>query len=198
MLLNAFLVIVFTLAFLFLIWRKLKEDYIQGQIFGAGFSFLIGASVSLIATIFILQEHWYIICILTSFIFLFAYVFKFKMNYFEVIEAFVPSFIVFNIFILVMKYLILRDLKLAALFFVNVLCLIAYYISKKYYKSFRWYPSGRIGFSGLSTISLFFILYSIVAVLPFHMISFLSKIGVFVSFAISILSTVLIIRISRK
>jgi len=55
-----------------------------------------------------------------------------------------------------------------------VMLFLSYYLDTNY-KRFTWYKSGRIGFAGLFTASVIFLVRSVLAITKVHMISFVGS-----------------------
>lgn len=172
--------------FLFLIWKRLKEDYQGEKIFSFGFlvtlfviiGFLVGnfmASLISTSVVFNPAGLWF----WTSFTFgIIGFVlgfYKFHLRFFEILEGAGLSFL-FWFFTLILSFSIQTvDLKLL-LFSVFVLLLIVFFFFiDARYKTFNWYKSGKIGFSGLTVLGIFFLVRGLVALIDPTMVSFIGK-----------------------
>lgn len=165
----------------FLFWLRLKEDYPSFSIFSILFFILFGIIGARFISFFLFPTFWFWLSFLgASLGFLFSY-FKFNLRFFESLEAFFISFFpwIFSIFLFENTQLLDFRLFLYLLFFI-FLALLFFYFEKKY-KSFSWYRSGRIGFSGISVALLFFISRLILAFFYPDMLSFSGKSEKFLS-----------------
>ncbi len=171
---------------LFLFWRELKEDYDNNQIFSYGFivsafiivGFLIGIFLKTkipSSNIFNPAGIWF----WTSFIggvigWVIAY-FKFRFKFFETLEAGSVGFVFFIFVVNLLNSLQPVNVK-AILFalFSGFLVLIFYMLDSRY-KTFSWYKSGRVGFSGLAILAIFFLVRAVVALADPSMVSFVGK-----------------------
>src|SRR4030042_5727608 len=178
------------LGFLFLSWRRLKEDYTSAIIFS--FSFLLLAFIALGSLIGILlgrslaasnifnpQGLWFwgafifgsigfAICFFTP-----RGLAHFRMRLLETLEAVGLGFIFLFFCISFGK---------SILFSVAVGILIPFFfVINARYKSFSWYTSGKVGFAGLAVLGIFFLIRAIVALIDPTMISFIGKLDAILS-----------------
>lgn len=178
------------LGFLFLSWRRLKEDYTPATIFSFNFlilafivvGFLIGTIIgtNLSPTkIFNPQGLWF----WGAFIFGsigFAICFftpqgssHFRMRLLETLEAVGLGFI-FLFFCITFARSILFSVAVGIL-------IPFFFIINARYKSFSWYKSGKVGFAGLAILGIFFLIRAIVALIDPTMISFIGKLDAILS-----------------
>lgn len=167
------------LGFLFLFWRRLKEDYTSNLIFSFGFliiafmiiGFVIGFFLKTkipVSPVFNPRGLWFWGAfagggIGLAFVFLTPLVgAQFKPRFFETLEALVLGFLFWFVSV---------SLFSSPLFsiFTAALFPLFYFLNKKY-KTFTWYKSGKIGFAGLSIFGIFFLMRSIVALISPSMI----------------------------
>jgi len=100
---------------------------------------------------------------------------KFKIRFFESLEAYLAGGL----------YLILAVFVADAFVYLSVISLIAgtvtalliilFYFLETRYRYFTWYKSGKVGFSGLLTSGLFFLIRSIVSLFYPFVLSFLGR-----------------------
>lgn len=153
-------------AFSYVLWRKLKEDYHHDTIFKFTLMILAGAGAGWWA-----GENW-----AKNFVFwlVFAggagagylYLQRLNLKFFEVIDAISLGTFYFLFLLYLGHSVVLLTLPnyffiVNALISVLLIFLYAYFIRN--YRGFRWYPSGKVGFSGLATFSLFFFGYGLSA-----------------------------------
>lgn len=149
--------------FLFVFWRRLKEDYIQDQIFSTGFYILFGIILGIIVAVNFKPSWWFWSSLAGALLGLSLGVEKYKLRMFEALEASINGALILYASYFLFDFV--RSLNILALYgHLGMLVLIGLYeFLNIHYKNFSWYASGRVGFSGLTVIGLFFILRAIVA-----------------------------------
>jgi len=174
--------------FLFLFWRRLKEDYPSSQIFTTAFYVLAGILLGYLVSLRVSQLSWFWIELVGITLGFGVGILRYKFRFFEVLEALTLALLPW------LGLFFLRDSidnsSLASfLSFFAVTCLITLFaFLDSHYKNFSWYRSGRIGFSGLTTLgTLFLVRAAFASFFPF-VISFvkyeaiLSGVAAFVFF----------------
>ena len=179
-------------AYLYFFWKRLKEDYTPLQIFSAGFYILIGifmgfmVSKLLIAKWFLgfsLYEpgvHFWLSALGSFGGFILALV-KFRLKFFETFEAYGVGllFLVLAVFI-TDTFSSLSMVSLVGSTAVALLLVLFYFLETKY-KNLRWYKSGKVGFSGLVTLGIFFLVRGSVALKFDFVLTFLGRIESLIS-----------------
>jgi len=177
--------IVGILGFLFFFWRRLKEDYTSTQIFSFAFIVLTFMLSGLFIGLglynfshtnyFSSQGVWFWGAVIGTIVgFEIGYL-KFKLRFFETLEATGISFIFFILTIFLGSSLKQINVKyLAVSLFLGFLIVLFYFLEARY-KKFTWYKSGKIGFSGLMVLGIFFLMRSVVALIDPSMLSFIGK-----------------------
>lgn len=183
------------LGFLFLFWRRLKEDYTSDQIFTFGFilsgglilgsllAFFIGAKITT-SQIFIPAGLWFWGAFIVGTICFRVFL---KTRFFETLEAAGIGFLFwfFALFLITsLKTPNIPSLLFAC--FSGALLPLFFFLDNQY-KSFRWYKSGKVGFAGLVVLTLFFLGRSIVALINPSMLSFIGKADAIISIIVSFL-----------
>lgn len=176
--------------FLFVVWKRLKEDYSSENIFSLCFVTASGLMLGYFAAKLFAPQYWFwmeILGILLGYIFLLI---KIRLKFYETFEALFIAFLTwFGIYWLMTSFL-------ATLL---VVCFIVlFYLLDANYKNFTWYKSGRIGFSGLVTAGLFFLTRGAVASLFPFVLSFSGKVDVFLSGITSFVMFLLVYNLSRN
>ncbi|CAN5278386.1 hypothetical protein BH10PAT1_BH10PAT1_7000 [soil metagenome] len=186
------------LGFLFLLWRRLKEDYTSEQIFSFGFIvalFLeIGFFIGLFfqnrihsSSVFSANGLWFWLAFIFMIMgFAVAYLKPnsnaiFKLRFFELLEATGIGFIFWffsNLLINSIKIINLPSLIYSV--FIAILISFFFFLDNRY-KSFSWYKSGKVGFTGLVILGIFFLSRSVVALLDPGMLSFIGKVDAIIS-----------------
>lgn len=111
--------------------------------------------------------------------------FKLGFRFFETVEIVSISFLIF-VSLVFLKLLITQKeaLYLFGLAFIFLLFMLYNFLQARY-KRFSWYKSGKVGFSGLTLMGLFFLVRGVVAFFYPTMLSLNGKIDAVLSFAVS-------------
>src|SRR5689334_19176950 len=118
--------------FLFTLWKRLKEDYFDNQIFTTGFYvFALVAIANVIASYF-LKDYWFWLSLLGILLGIIAGTYRFKLRFFEVLESSVVALFAPSIMLLLYDGIRLRH---AASFF--AISVIALFIGLYYLFSTR-------------------------------------------------------------
>jgi len=174
------------LGFLFLIWRRLREDYTTDRIFS--FSFTVGGFLILgfVVGIFlqskIVPSHifnpagmWFWFSFLFSLIGFGIGFYKFKLRFFETLESVGIAFLFWLFPLFLISSIKLVDIRLLLFCVFEIVLIILFYFLDSRYKSFSWYKSGRVGFAGLCVLVIFFLIRLVVALILPNMLSFIGK-----------------------
>ncbi|MDO8503415.1 MAG: hypothetical protein Q7S60_01865 [bacterium] len=164
----------------FIFWRRCREDYAPGKIFSFTLILLVGGAAGsfgarlLLPPMFGVVAAFWLPFILVSLLTLYL-VKKLDLRLFEVLDSLVPS-VLFFIFIYTLGLGFSEipvggfDLKLSITKFLieaglGLFGLVAYRFFQGRYRRFSWYPSGKVGFLGLATLTVYFFARFLVAIL---------------------------------
>lgn len=184
--------------FLFLFWRRLKEDYSATLIFSAAFNivgFLLagfilfnGISQRIMPTaIFNSRELWFWGAF-AGFLVGFRYsLVKFKLKGVETFEASVLGILFWAGIGYVLNFLQARDTYSIWLGVSVFFLIFLFYFLDKRYKSFSWYKSGRIGFSGIFVGGMYFIFRAIFGLFNPDAFSVIGKVDIIPSAVVAFL-----------
>jgi hypothetical protein len=175
MALNVILVFLGGYFFLFGFWKRLKEDYFENQIFATGFYIFTFSLLANIVAYYFLPGYWFWFTLIGSLCGIVIGTVRFNLRFFEVVEAFVmASFLPAIMFLL---YDGISKKHPDSFFAVSVVALFIglYYFLSTRYKSFSWYKSGRVGFTGLAVLGTFFLVRGVVAIWFPHVVSFVER-----------------------
>ena len=161
-------------SFSFVFWRKLREDYTPDQIFSATLLFLVGGFLGTVIFNKWLPQFSFWGFIVGTFLFGFYSLKNFGMKFFEALDGITVGLSWFSIFAL--GAIVIRDSwgdRFVNLIGVlpGVVTLLVYTFFLKKYRRFSWYPSGKIGFVGMSTVVVYFTLRALVATYQFWVLS---------------------------
>ena len=156
-----------TLIALFMAWRKLREDYPESDIFSLCAFIIFGSLAGFIiaGAIPIIDLRFWLSVVLGSLL-VYLWSKRLEMRFFEIVEAITPAFLVYLVFVFVS--LIPKFLGRFSLFVLTepllVLgCLGIFYYFSLNYRTFLWYPSGKIGIASLVALAFYFLIRAFVA-----------------------------------
>lgn len=153
--------IVGSILFLYLYWKRLRDDYTSEKIFNSGFILIIGIVLSFLVSKFFLPNYWFWIVFITVFIIEAFIVLKFKFKLFESLDALIVSVLPWLSLFYLSESIVKRSLFPFLIFWISLICLFLFFFFDNYYRTFAWYKSGRVGFSGLMTLGIFFLIRTI-------------------------------------
>ncbi len=187
-----------SLTFLFIFWKRLREDYSSEIVFKTAFNILVGILVGSLIFLKFSQIGFFWPVLVGALVGLGLSFFRFRVRFYETFEAFIiASFPWIGLTFLLDS---ITHSSLTSFFaFIAVLIFVfaAYYLDT-HYKDFSWYKSGKIGFAGIVTLGIFFIVRSTLAIFGIHMISFVGlKIEAVVSGAAAFLCFILLLNLAR-
>jgi len=183
---------------LFLFWKKLKEDYLPNEIFSTYFYILILVLISFFFSKQFASSWWFWIVLIGYFSGLFLGILKFRLNFFESFEASFLGFLVnFSLFLLGDS---VKNLSLVSfLGFTTLIILIGFFqYIDLHYKNISWYKSGRVGFTGLISAGVFFILRLITSIFYPSFVSFAPQFEIYLSALASLIFFGLTYNLSRS
>ncbi len=159
--------------FSFVLWRKLKEDYPHEQIFFLTSLFLITGILSsaIIDRRLGNFSFWGLIAFNT--LAGIYFIKKLGFKFFEFIDALAPAWFWFIFFSSLIG--LLREWGNVINFSypgAALLSLFAYHFFLTRYRRFSWYPSGKVGFAGLVSLGVYFLLQALVAIYRAPVLSF--------------------------
>jgi hypothetical protein len=186
------------LFFFFLFWKKLKEDYDSESIFT--FAVFIAGGIGIFSFISqrILPQWWFWASCLGAILGFILGRLKFKFRFFESLEATTIGLLPWLSFIFLQDAISSTSLPSLIAFIVLLLIIAFYVFLDAHYKKFTWYKSGKVGFSGLTTLGVLFLIRAAVAATFPPVLSFLGPIDSIISGAIAFTSFLLVFNLSRQ
>lgn len=189
-----------TFCLAFVLWRKLKEDYQEDLIFYL--TIILVGTLLLASKIFgTYLPDFSFLGTIVSLIFITLYSFKkLGFKFFESIDALSMGGLWFLFFLGADWLLKIGVFAPAAVLNILVisLSLLSYKFFLSRYRRFSWYPSGKVGFPGLASLAIFFLLNSAVAFYSWPVLSFPWMVNIGTSVILFlVLSTILYLRSGR-
>lgn len=185
------------LVFLFVFWKRLREDYTTGQIFTTGLYMIIGISLAVIIATKFLGPWWFWLGFAGAGLGLVLGVSRFKLRFFEVFEAGVSATFPWLGVVFLSDSIEKSNLTSFIGFVIIVLLIALFYFLDAHYKKFAWYKSGRVGFTGLATLGLFLLLRAAVAPIMPDMLSFSGKYEAIISGISAFVAFLLVFNLAR-
>lgn len=186
------------LFFFFLFWKKLKEDYDSESIFTFAVFIVVGIGIFSFASQKILPQWWFWANCLGAVLGFILGRLKFKFRFFESLEATTIGLLPWLSFIFLQDAISSTNLPSLIAFIVLLLVIAFYAFLDAHYKKFTWYKSGKVGFSGLTTLGVLFLIRTAVAAGFPSMLSFLGPIDSIISGVIAFTSFLLVFNLSRQ
>lgn len=186
------------LVFLFIFWKRLKEDYSSEIIFKTAFYVLTVTLLGYIISFRFMPSAYFWASIASGLIGLGISFYILKVRFYETLEALVIGTLPWMSLIFLLDSVTHSSFS-SFLAFIGILIFvfISYYLDA-HYKNFTWYKSGRIGFAGIATLALFFLTRSILAIFNLSVISFLSlKAEAIISGAAAFVCFILIFNLAK-
>lgn len=175
MLTNIVTGVIGTLISLFIFWKRLKEDYASEIVFRSAFYILLSTGIAFFA-VFRFSPEWFLWTELIGVIAGLALsVYVLRMRFYETLEAAVISLLP-TVALMFLKDSVFRSSFISfAAFLTSLIFIFVFYYLDLHYKTFSWYRSGKIGFAGLSTLAMIFVVRSAIALIGIPVLSFVGK-----------------------
>jgi hypothetical protein len=186
------------LIFLFIFWKRLKEDYVSSMIFTTAFYMLVGILLGRLVSFYFVPKWWFWTESLGLATGLSLGILRHKLRVFESIEAVVPGLLVWlSLFFLENA---IDESSLSSLFssLVVILFVVLFFFLDNRYKGFAWYKSGRIGFSGLTALGVFFLARAVVAATFPYVLSFVGTWDAIISSIIAFFAFLTVFNLARQ
>lgn len=150
-----------TLSLFYFLWKKLKDDYHFEKIFNLGFTILSFQFVGILVSRFLLPQYWFWINLLLISIGFGFSVIRQKIKFFESFDGLVVGLLPWLGF-----YFFAEAIKNSSLvnfvgFWIVLMLVFIFLFLDSQYRKYTWYKSGKVGFSGVVTSFIFFLIRSI-------------------------------------
>jgi hypothetical protein len=175
MLVNILVSTLGVLVFLFLFWKRLKEDYASEIIFKTASSIIIGILIGWGISFKFFPDLFFWTSLTGALVGLIFAILKFKVKFYESLETFILSSLPWLAFVFLEDSVGSSSLS-SFLGFVAILILVfeSFWLDT-HYKSFTWYKSGRVGFAGLATAATAFLIRGLLAIKGVTMLSLVGR-----------------------
>lgn len=186
------------LIFLFIFWKKLKEDYSSEIIFRSGNLILIGVLIFYLISLNYFGGWYLWFGFIGGLLGLITASYFQKIRFFETLEAFVISGLPWVSIGFLHDSVINSSLNSFLAFVATLFYMfLAYWLDNKY-KNFFWYKSGKIGISGLIVLEVIFLTRFMVAFFQISVLSFVGKWDMVISSVFFIISLGLIFHLTKR
>lgn len=197
------------LPFLFVFWRRLREDYSSGQIFESGFYIIFGIALFALLSLFILPSFihsspifsisglWFWGAAMGFILGLGLSIFRLNLRFFESFEASAPGLLIWLAIIYLADSIKSSSLSSLIAFGFDLLLILLFFFLDGRYKKFAWYRSGKIGFTGLATLGTFFFVRTVVALFFPFVLSFVGRVDALLSAAVSFILFLLLYNLAE-
>ena len=175
MLMNLAVTILALLIFLFLFWKRLKEDYAAEIIFKAATFILVGIGIGWVAAARFFPAWFFWASTIGGLIGLSFAILRFRVKFYETLEAFIISSLPWLSLIFLENSVARSSLSSFIAFIAILIMVFVSYYFDTHYKRFTWYRSGKIGFAGLAVAIIFFLLRTAIAISKVPMLSFVGQ-----------------------
>jgi hypothetical protein len=198
MLVNVLVSTLGILVFLFLFWKRLKEDYVEEIVFQTSFYILLGIGIGWMVSLKFLPNWFFWFGFTGGVSGLAVSFFRFRVKFYETLEAFIISCLPW-LALIFLKNSVETSSFSSFLGFAAILLLtlVSYYFDT-HYKKFTWYKSGRIGFTGLATAGLFFSVRLILAILKVPVLSLVNVSEIVISGVLTVTSFALLFSLGKN
>lgn len=198
MILDILLTLIACFLFLYIFWVRLREDYTANQIFTATFYVLLGIGFGNILADNFFPPWWFWATFFGGILGLAIGIWRFSLRIFEAMEAYIISGLAL-LFVVSTEDFVRKYSQSSLMLLISVLFFIVLFIFfDKHYKKFTWYKSGRVGFTGLTVLGLFFLARSVVAMTDVSMLSLGGDLEVILSGVTSFVGFITVYNLSEK
>jgi hypothetical protein len=198
MLISIAVTILALLVFLFLFWKRLKEDYSAEIIFRTAIYILVGIGIGWAAAFKFFPAWFFWAVVAGAAVGLSFAILRFKVKFYETLEAFIISSLPWLGLVFIEDSVARSSFSSFLAFIVILVMVFVIYYLDTHYKRFTWYRSGKIGFAGLTVALIFFLTRTAVAIAKVTMLSFVGRSEVVISGVMALVSFLLLFNLGRK
>ena len=198
MIMNYLVNLVGILLFLFLFWKKLKEDYSSNIVFSFSSFVLSGVLLGYLTSRYFFPHWFFWLEAFGAFLGFAIGIIKYNTRFFETYEALFISFLPWITLFYLAELIKKPSLAVAVITLLNFGLILFFDFVSTRYKNFSWYKSGRIGLAGLLTSGVFFLTRAAIATLLPSVVSFLGLSEIVLSGVCAFTVFLLIYNLSRE
>jgi len=198
MLVNILVAIIGILIFLFIFWKRLKEDYASEIIFQSAVFILVGIAVANLLTLRISTNSFFWSSLVGALLGLSLSILRFRIKFYESLEALIIAGLPWLGLVFLENSVTTQSLSSFLAFLAILIMVFVSYWLDTHYKGFTWYKSGRIGFAGIATASIIFLTRAGLAIRGVAMISLVGRFEAVISGAMAFCGFVLLYNLGRS
>jgi len=184
-------------AFLYIIWKSLKDDSHSDSIFSLGFSISFVILVTYLFSKYFLNGYWFWLELIGVLITFLVLTLKLRMRRYENFEGVFLGLLVWLGIVFLSDTVVSYSVYSFAAFWVHLFATVLFIFLSTRYKSFVWYKSGKVGFSGLAVLGFLFLVRAVAGIYFKDIISFAPRFEVLFSSIVSFISFLLLYNRSR-
>lgn len=198
MLIPILLNIIAIFVFLFLFWRRLREDYTSNQIFTTAIFVLLGIGLGILLSLEIGKNWFFWLSMLGVSLGFGLGVWIFKLRFYETLDSLIASLLPWLAVTFLSDSIVNLSLSSLVASAITFSMSFLYYYLDGHYKNLSWYRSGKVGFAGLATAGVFFLLRAALAI-PFgFVLSFSGKFEALISALVAFIFFLLVFNLARQ
>ena len=197
MIVNWLINLVGILLFLFLFWKRLKEDYSSNIVFSFSSFVLLGVLLGFMVSKYFFPHWFFWLEAFGAFLGFTLGIIKYNTRFFETFEALFISFLPWLTLFYLAELIKKPSWAIVAVTLLNFGLILLFDFVSIRYKNFSWYKSGRIGLAGLLTSGVFFLTRAAIALIFPSMVSFLGRSEIILSGVCAFTIFVLIYNLSK-
>jgi len=197
MLVNIAVILFGVLIFLFIFWKRLKEDYAAEIIFQSATFILIGILIGFLPASRFFPDWFFWASLLGLAAGLALAIVRFKIKFYESLEAVIIAGLPWMSLVFLLDSINTSSLSSFLAFLAILITVFIAYWLDTHYKGFAWYKSGKIGFAGIATATLIFLVRAILAIGGIAMLSFVGRYEAIISGAMAFCGFILLFNLGR-
>lgn len=198
MLIDILVQILAIVLFLFIYWKRLKEDYSATLIFNSGFLVTTFVIVGALVALRFIPDWWFWFGLLGALMGFALGIYRYGLAVYESLEALIIGLLPWLGIVFLSSFVASQIVATGIVTVIIALLIFIYLLLDAHYKSFSWYKSGRVGFSGLTILGTFFIVRAAVAFIFPNMLSFTGIFDAIMSGLISFTAFIAVFNLSKK